>query len=327
MTERPLIVAIKRHSFEDGPGIRSVVFFKGCPLRCVFCHNPEAQRRSPQLLFHADRCIACNACVTSCPSGLREAAGAISTVRPGCLACGECAAACPSSALRLAGTYYSPADLANALLRDARYFRPSNGGVTLSGGECTLFPDYLEELLVSLKRSDIHIVVETCGDFDAEAVRRCVLPWVDVIYFDVKFADPVIHRRYTGSDNRRILRNLAWLLREMPGRILPRVPLVPGITTTDENLRGIARLLRQMGADSVELLPYNPLGRTAAERLGRSCPAVPEGFMSAEDIEAARRRFTEFACETTETKGPVTEVLGGKGEPHEACCVRPCEDP
>jgi pyruvate formate lyase activating enzyme len=309
MDRRPLIVDIKRHSVDDGPGIRSVAFFKGCPLRCVFCHNPETQAHGPELVFRGDLCIGCDACVDAC--SLRISPGVDAAVRPGCKSCAACAVACPSGALRLAGTYYSPPELMEILLRDEAYYRHSNGGITLSGGECTLYPDYVAALLAPLKAKGIHVVIETCGDFDYAEFAPRVLPYVDLVYFDVKFADPVLHRRYTGRDNRRIVENLTRLIAEVPTRVQPRVPLVPGITNTDENLRAIAELLGRIGARSAVLLPYNPLGRLAAVRLGRACPPIPESFMSAEAMEASHLRFAEFVASSRPFEpGPEPEPHG-----------------
>jgi pyruvate formate lyase activating enzyme len=288
---RPLVVDIKRHSLEDGPGIRSVVFFKGCPLRCVFCHNPEMQRPGRELLFRPERCVSCGACVPACPRGAvaLDLPGRIA--RPACDDCGACVLACPSSALAHVGKSYRIDELVEVLLRDEAYYRHSGGGVTFSGGECTMFPEYLEHLASALKRRGIHLVVETSGELDGAWFVARLLPLVDLIYFDVKLADAAAHRRHTGGDNQRILKNLALLVEAAPERVEVRIPLVPGITATPENLHGLAQLLRERGVHRATLLPYNPLGREMAPRLGRESPPVSQAFMSKEELDLAIATF------------------------------------
>jgi pyruvate formate lyase activating enzyme len=240
----PLIADIKRHSLEDGPGIRSVVFFKGCPLRCGFCHNPEMQRVEAEIVFRPDRCIACGECVRVCAAHAASLTDAGRIDRTCCDGCGKCAVVCPGSALAQVGQPYPVDELVEILLRDEAYYRRSGGGVTFSGGECTLFPEYLVALSTALEPHGIHIVVETAGDFDEAWFVRDLLPLVDLVYFDVKLADADLHRSHCGHDNRRILANLAALLSVAPERVEVRIPLVPGITATDENLVALARQLR-----------------------------------------------------------------------------------
>jgi pyruvate formate lyase activating enzyme len=286
-----LIADIKRHSLEDGPGIRSVVFFKGCPLRCDFCHNPEMQRTETEIAFRSGRCVACGQCASVCS---RQA---ISLVRDGridrdaCEACGACAVACPSSALDVVGRAYQVDDLVEVLLRDEPYYRSSGGGVTWSGGECTMFPEYLLALARTLAERRIHQVIETAGTFAGDWFVSELLPWLDLVFFDLKLADPDLHRRHCGQDNRRILDNLALLWRAAPERVHVRVPLVPGVTATEANLRALGATLRALGVPGAILLPYNPLGRGMAGRLGRTMPASPEGFMREEEVAEAVRRF------------------------------------
>ena len=279
MVDLPLIVDIKRHSLEDGPGIRSVVFFKGCPLRCVHCQNPECQDTEVEIAFSPRECIGCGECADACPEK------AIDMERPGrirrekCVRCGACADVCPGNGLRAIGKTYSVDALMEILLRDLPFYRHSGGGVTLSGGECTLYPRYIGFLLRGLKGMGIHVTLETSGYFDYQAFEKNILPYVDLIYYDLKIADPETHRKYTGKTNRRIIRNLQRLLREQRVEIHTRVPLVPGITATRENLKAVIRILCEIGAEDVSLLPYNPMGMEMAENLGRPKPPLPERFM------------------------------------------------
>jgi len=276
---RPLIVDIKRNSLEDGPGIRSVVFFKGCPLRCIFCQNFETQEPEAEISFSARECINCGICADVCPQKAIDLKLPGRIRREKCSRCGKCASACPGKGLRLIGSYYPVETLTEILLRDSPFYRHSGGGVTLSGGECTLYPDYLEILLKNLKARGVNIVLETSGYFDYDTFKQKILPYIDLIYYDVKIAEPEAHRRYTGKTNHRILDNLRRLIQERESEVHPRIPLIPGITATKTNLSAIAHLLCEAGASDVSLLPYNPMGIEMAVTLGRSRPSLPEGFM------------------------------------------------
>ncbi len=290
----PLVVNVRRYSLEDGPGIRSVVFFKGCPLRCTFCQNPEAQSPDVEIAYSPLKCIGCGHCAEACPCGAVtvDAPGCI--LRDQCRRCGACTEACPTGALRRIGTPYPPEALAEMLLRDFSYYKHSGGGVTLSGGEATLYTNYVERLLQLLKSEGVHLLLETCGHFRYETFRHQLLPYLDTVYFDIKFADAQLHRRHTGKPNERILDNLRRLLAEPSVDVLPRVPLIPGITATQENLSGIVDLLCDAGASCVHLLPYNPMGLDMFEALGRSRPSVSDSFMKPEDLEHLHKEFRQI---------------------------------
>ena len=279
MNRRPLIVAIKRHALHDGPGIRSVVFFKGCRLRCTFCQNPEAQDTGPEIAFSAKECIECGVCREVCPHGAVDFKLPGRIDRSRCDACGRCAAACPGKGLRLIGEYHPVEELFEILLRDYGFYHHSGGGVTLSGGECALFPDYLEKLLKALKAAGIHILVETSGDFEYRVFRQKILPYVDVIYYDLKIFDPTIHRRITGRSNRRILDNFRLLQKESNGKVHPRIPVIPGITDHVENLSSLVDFLTETRAEKVTLLPYNPAGLDMSLCLGKAAAPLPKRFM------------------------------------------------
>lgn len=282
---------------EDGPGIRSVVFFKGCPLRCVFCQNPETQSREAELAFSERECIRCGTCFKVCSQEAIDLDFPGHIRRERCIRCWGCAAVCPGKGLRVIGRYYPPEKLAEILLRDLPFYRYSGGGVTLSGGEATLYPDYLESLLALLKRSQVHVALQTCGFFDYAPFARQVLPYVDVIYYDIKIADPKAHRRHTGRDNRRILDNFRQLAKRSRVPIHARVPLVPGITDGQENLFAVARVLRGSGAKDVVLLPYNPLGMEMAAWRGRPRPPIPATFMNPEKEKEIYDGFEKLLAE------------------------------
>jgi pyruvate formate lyase activating enzyme len=287
----PLIVDIKRHSLEDGPGIRSVVFFKGCPLRCIFCHSPETQDPRPEIAFSPGECIQCGSCEDACPQGAidMEFPGRIHRER--CDRCGKCASACPGKGLRLIGAYYPVETLTEILMRDFPFYRHSGGGVTLSGGESTLYPDYLESLLKRLKAEGLHLTLETSGYFDYPTFRKKILPYLNLIYYDIKIANPKAHKRYLGRSNQRILDNFRRLHQEKGIEVHPRVPLIPGITATRENLSAIVDILCEAGAEDVSLLPYNPMGFEMAVSLGKPRPPLPEGFMKPDEEKEVYAMF------------------------------------
>ena len=295
--KRPLIVDVRPNSLDDGPGIRTTVFFKGCPLACVWCHNPEAIRSGPEIAFLENDCIACGDCMPVCPSNALGPGPAVDFDRALCDSCGACAEVCPTGALKAVGRYWEIDDLLPYLLRDLPFYRNSGGGVTLSGGEATMFPRYSEELLRRLKETGVHTLVQTCGLFRLETFRDRLLPHLDQVYYDVKFVDGALHQRYTGRPNRVILENLQALTRLAPGRVLPRVPLIPGLTTDLDNLRAIGAFLRRLGFSEARLLPYNPLWAQKAVSVGRASGYRHEGWLSREDQAACESAFFGALCD------------------------------
>jgi pyruvate formate lyase activating enzyme len=294
--EMPLIVDVARGRTSDGPGLRSVVFFKGCPLECDFCQNPECQRPEVEMAFHAGKCIACGLCEAACRSGALSMNLAERIDRARCERCARCAEACPTSALRRVGEPYSPAAIAEILMRDEPFYRHSNGGVTLSGGECTRYPTYVNALLAILKQARVHVAIETSGHFSFDAFQRQILPFVDLVYFDIKLASQEAHQAHTGRSNTLILENLERLLAVAKVPVAPRVPLIPGITDTEENLDGIIGILRDLGVKEVTLLPYNPMGIDMYRALGRPAPAIPERFTSPDSAAETLALFRQLAA-------------------------------
>jgi pyruvate formate lyase activating enzyme len=242
----PLIFDIARGSFADGPGIRTVVFFKGCPLRCRWCQNPESQSPRAEILHYPERCIKCGNCKR-----------------------GE---ECNALARQTAGTSYPAHELAQLILRDKVFYETSPGGVTFSGGEPLLFIDYISEVAGILKAEKIHIAVETCGYFDYGRLEKKLLPLIDLFLFDIKIMDPAKHKEYTGKSNSLIIRNFKKLL-NTGAEVLPRVPLIPGFTLSRENLSQIAGFIARQRITTYALLPYNPSGIAKWARLGKKIPA------------------------------------------------------
>ncbi len=295
--KKPLVFDIKRNSLEDGPGIRSVVFFKGCPLRCIFCHNPESQEAVVEIAFSSKDCIRCGNCEKACPEKAINLANPEHIDRDKCTRCGECVAVCPGNGLRTIGTYYEVEALVEILLRDIAFYRHSGGGVTLSGGECTIYPEYLESLLKLLKANGIHTVLETAGYFEYDTFKQKILPYVDLVYYDIKIADVNAHTQFIGRSNQKIFDNLRCLLKEERVDVLPRIPLIPGITATHENLSAIVNFLCEAGAGKVSLLPYNPMGFDMHVNLGKQKPHIPERFMEPDEEKEVYDTFKRILKE------------------------------
>ncbi len=294
----PLLFEIKSNSLDDGPGIRTVVFFKGCPLDCFWCHNPESKRVSVELSHDSGRCIGCGHCMEVCPVQAITLQGSISIHRDRCTLCMSCVEACPSGAMSRVGFSMSPGEVAQNVLRDKPFFDNSGGGVTFSGGEPTMHLEYAADLASLLQSQGIRVLLETCGLFPYERFSELLLPHLDAVYFDLKLFDETSHRTHCGVSNRPILENfrrLAATARHSGLTLLPRTPLVPGITDTDENLRDIAGFLGQCGITHAALLPYNPLWHDKGRSIGIEAPWYPsgadKGFMSPAHVEHCREVF------------------------------------
>lgn len=267
----PLILNIKGNSLDDGPGIRSVVFFKGCPLSCVWCHNPESKKPGVEIAFDGKLCVDCGTCRDVCPANALAKTHPRYIDRSRCTLCFECVAACPSGALEQVGTAMTVDEIVAAIEPDKPFFDTSGGGVTLSGGEATLFMSFVSELLSELKSRDIHTLLETCGQFDLDRFMNLVYPYLDTIYYDIKILDSGLHKKHCGVPNGTILENFKCLVRtaKQDGKVLvPRTPLIPGITDTEDNIRDIALFLKDQGIRKAALLEYNPLWHEKCEKIG-----------------------------------------------------------
>ncbi|MBD5627365.1 MAG: glycyl-radical enzyme activating protein [Desulfovibrio sp.] len=267
-----LIENIQHFSLHDGPGTRTTVFFKGCPLRCVWCSNPTTQEFRPELLQKAEKCLGCGACVTVCP---QRAVTARPGLPPGidramCTDCGGCALTCAGKALLMAGHEYTLASVMEAIVADMPFYLNSGGGVTLSGGEVLSQCEGAVALCEECHAFGIQTAAETSGYAPYEKLRR-LSDETDILFMDIKHVDDAEHRRLTGVGNALILDNLARLLKERPAPVHVRLPLVPGCNDSDGHLAAYAALLSGLeGNLDLEVLPYHRLGRNKYEMLGRS---------------------------------------------------------
>ena len=263
------IFDIQRFSIHDGPGIRTTVFLKGCQLRCLWCGNPESISPKPQLSYLADKCIACGDCIKACPQGALSAdrRGKATLDRSRCTNCGACAPGCDPKALEMVGRDVTVDEVLRVVLSDRDYYAASGGGMTLSGGDPLFQPEFAESLLYDAKVQELHCAVETAGMADWSVFER-LLSLVDLWLYDFKETDPLLHAKFTGFGNSRILANLR-RLHGAGSKILLRCPMIPQHNARKDHLDGIVALARELPKlEGVELLPYYDLWRAKLKRFG-----------------------------------------------------------
>jgi len=294
---QPLVLDIKGNSLDDGPGIRSAVFFKGCPLNCIWCHNPESKSLKAEISYDKDSCIACSTCLPSCPKGVLDPKRSGLIDRSQCDLCFKCTEVCPAKALSKVGREMDMDELIKKLLSDKPFYDISGGGVTLSGGEATMCTEWVGMLAKKLSEEGINVLLETCGLFDYEKVSEYILPYLKNIYCDIKIFDRDMHIKYCGVPNDKILENIKRMKEDSSKygyAFLPRTPLIPGITDTKENLEAISGFLKEIGITRTVLLPYNPTWYSKVDKIGASISDELKGknsWQSKEQLSAAREIY------------------------------------
>ena len=266
---RGLVFNLMRFALHDGPGIRTTVFLKGCPLDCWWCHNPEGRSPKRQVVWVAERCIHCGDCVRACPAGALQLGESVVRDPHLCRLHTCCVDACSTGAQTVFGRWMSVSDLTAEILKDRIFFDESGGGVTISGGEPLMQADFLEALLVACHAQRIHTVVDTCGYAESHVVER-IAGNVDLFLFDLKLMNPEKHKKFTGMRNDRILANLT-LLAESGRAVIVRIPVIPGVNDDEDNLTAVSRFLTPLGLRNVDLLPLHQIAGGKYARLGLTC--------------------------------------------------------
>lgn len=254
------IFDIERNSFVDGPGIRTTVFFKGCNLKCKWCHNPESQAPEKEIMLYKDKCIGCGKCREVCPNHLKK-----------CDFCGKCELFCAADARRICGKEYTVDEVLSEILKDKSFYETSDGGATFSGGECMLQIDFLCELLKKCKENGIHTAVDTAGNVPWKYFEF-IIPYTDMFLFDVKCISENLHIAGTGASNRLIIENLTTLSSVFKGSIFIRIPVIGSFNDTKEEMNKIKEFLNNINFDKIELLPYHNMGNNKYTALNRVLP-------------------------------------------------------
>ena len=296
------IFDIQRFSLHDGPGIRTIVFLKGCPLSCLWCSNPEGISYQRELMYFPNKCIGCQTCVNTCPkTALTFEEGTIRIERNKCDHCGQCAEACPSEALRISGKDLSVEEVIKEVEKDLVFYQVSGGGITVSGGEPMNQPEFVISLLLAAKKAGINTTLETCGYASTETFLQ-VLTQVDYLLYDIKHMNPEKHRKFTGKDNKIILENLKQAVKTVSG-LRVRVPLIPGFNDSSKEVREIASFVSSLSITSLDILPYHRLGLSKYRSLGK--------FFGMDRIKPLERSRAEELKHNLEEKYLLKVRVGG----------------
>ena len=275
---------IQKFSINDGPGIRTTVFLKGCPLSCIWCHNPESKKTSPEIFYNPSKCVGCGKCTAVCEkNGHKIANGTHEYTRVVCDGCGRCAEACVTGALELCGKKMSADEVIAEVMKDEIFYETSGGGLTVSGGEPMAQFDFTYELLTLAKEKGLHVCMETCGFAPSEKYKK-IAPLVDIFLFDYKETDAALHKSFTGVSNELILENLT-MLDSIGVKTILRCPIIPTCNDRDDHFEGIARVASSLNnIIEINVEPYHPLGKGKSELLDRRYVLDDVGFPSDETV-------------------------------------------
>lgn len=296
MASEGFIFSVKRYAINDGPGIRVTFFMKGCNLQCAWCHNPEGVSVNAEKLYTASKCIGCGTCVSVCPAdALTLTSAGVETDRDLCTLCGKCAEICPTKAFAMSGQKMSVQEIMEIIEKEKVFMEQSGGGVTFSGGEPLLQPDFLREVLEECGRRNIHRAVDTAGNISTETLMS-IVPFTDLFLYDLKMMDSQLHEEYTGFPNQLILSNLVRLSESGTGIII-RIPLIGGVNDDEQNARETAEFLQSLPNPVMEihLLPYHAIAKPKFLKLGRETS------------------FEEFEEPSAEALDRFLEIMTGKG--------------
>ncbi len=295
-TRKGTIFNIQKFSVNDGPGIRTVVFFKGCPLRCRWCANPESQLAKVQILWDHKKCIGCRHCIDICPvHAVSLTENRIHIDHQKCISCGRCAEECPGRALEKEGYEATVQEVIDTVLQDEVFYEESGGGITLSGGEMLMQPEFACELLKAAKEEGLHTCCETTG-FAREEVFRKVIENIDYILFDMKHWDPGKHQEGTGVRNELILQNLKYAV--STGRtVLPRIPVIPGFNDSLSDASELAELLKQCGIRRAQLLPFHQFGENKYSLLDQEYAYADTEALHREELQEYLQVFADHDTE------------------------------
>ena len=288
------ISGISRGSLHDGKGIRTVVYFKGCGLRCKWCHNPETFSMENDIMFMRQKCIHCGRCISVCPQNHIIENDDVVFLRDGCLKCGKCADVCPGGAISVSGKKMTLDEVFGEILKDIHYYEETGGGITLSGGECLLQADFVSELLKKCKERKINTLIESAFYVPYENVKK-VIPYVDCFYADLKIPESDKHREYTGQGNEMIIENIRKLSFEFDNIII-RIPLIPGVNDTAEDMKKFKEIIATFGPGikGVELLKYNYLASSKYESLGKEYHGFGTTAQTDQDVEFLYNQLVGF---------------------------------
>ena len=299
------ITNIQKFSIHDGDGIRTSVFFKGCPLKCEWCHNPETQRYEREIQYDPDKCTGCGSCVRVCPShAVVLEDGKPVTDRKACILCGRCENFCPAGIREVVGKEYTVKELVRELMKDQIFYEDSGGGVTFSGGEVmTMDMDYILVAARELHRQDITLTIDTCGYVPYEKLES-LLPYVDTFLYDVKVMDPEIHRKYIGTDNKLILENLVRLAKD-GARIYIRIPVIREVNGNEKNMKETIAFLKEhdIHPPQINLLPYHDTGSGKYPKLDMEYKGTDLHAPEREEMEGFVRLFVDAGFANTKIGG------------------------